>query len=68
MAGDALDDGLVVVEFAVDVPTLNPAAARALLDLLLTARDRQAAENQQAGNGGAAGCPADNEHQSPSGR
>jgi hypothetical protein len=60
--GDALNDGLVVVEFAVDVPPLNPGAGRALLDLLLIARDRQAAESQQqAGNGGAAGCPADNE-------
>ena len=45
--GDAL-----VVEFASDPPPLSPGAARAVLDMLLNARDKQAGNASGADDGG----------------
>jgi hypothetical protein len=51
MTGKAPDDGLVVVEFASDPPPLSLGAAWVVLDMLLSARSRQAGKDQQAGPG-----------------
>jgi hypothetical protein len=41
--------GELVVELAADPPPLNPGAARAVLDMLLSAREKQAAKEQETG-------------------
>jgi hypothetical protein len=56
MARKAQEEGVLVVEFAVETPPLDPEAAQAVLAMLLDARENQ------AGNGGEADqdtCQAD---------
>ncbi len=47
MSRKAPGEESLVVEFAADPPPLNPGAARAVLDMLLSAREKQAAKEQE---------------------